>query len=163
MNQKEHRLFEGVGNTVTTISLKMDHICPGNLSGKVMMEPSNVMFHRAAFSRSNTMLDCPFFLWLQNTRSLWFSSERTVWFCFPAVCSGRWKVFTGNELAALFGWWMFFCWRENSSKDADVKNVYMLATTVSSKILKAIALKEGFHFEVSDFWVACGLLLYTDL
>lgn len=34
-----------------------------------------------------------------------------------------------------------------SSKEADVKNVYMLATTVSSKILKAIALKEGFHFE----------------
>nr|XP_028581649.1 glucose 1,6-bisphosphate synthase [Podarcis muralis] len=61
--------------------------------------------------------------------------------------NGRWKVFTGNELAALFGWWMFTCWKENCSKDADVKNVYMLATTVSSKILKAIAQKEGFHFE----------------
>ncbi|XP_053163607.1 glucose 1,6-bisphosphate synthase [Hemicordylus capensis] len=61
--------------------------------------------------------------------------------------NGRWKVFTGNELAALFGWWMFTCWKENCSKAADVKNVYMLATTVSSKILKAIALKEGFHFE----------------
>nr|XP_020010831.1 glucose 1,6-bisphosphate synthase [Castor canadensis] len=58
-----------------------------------------------------------------------------------------WKVFTGNELAALFGWWMFDCWRKNRSRNADVKNVYMLATTVSSKILKAIALKEGFHFE----------------
>lgn len=43
---------------------------------------------------------------------------------------------------------MFSCWKENCSKDADVKNVYMLATTVSSKILRAIALKEGFHFEV---------------
>lgn len=62
--------------------------------------------------------------------------------------SGRWKVFTGNELAALFGWWMFTCWKTNRAKDADVKNVYMLATTVSSKILKAIAQKEGFHFEV---------------
>nr|XP_056714344.1 glucose 1,6-bisphosphate synthase [Euleptes europaea] len=61
--------------------------------------------------------------------------------------NGRWKVFTGNELAALFGWWMFTCWKENRSKDSDVRNVYMLATTVSSKILKAIALKEGFHFE----------------
>ncbi|ERE78585.1 prolyl 4-hydroxylase subunit alpha-3 [Cricetulus griseus] len=60
--------------------------------------------------------------------------------------NGHWKVFTGNELAALFGWWMFDCWKENKS-NADVKNVYMLATTVSSKILKAIALKEGFHFE----------------
>lgn len=63
--------------------------------------------------------------------------------------SGCWKVFTGNELAALFGWWMFSCWKENCSPDADVRNVYMLATTVSSKILRAIALKEGFHFEVS--------------
>lgn len=61
--------------------------------------------------------------------------------------NGRWKVFTGNELAALFGWWMYTCWKASCTKDADVKNVYMLATTVSSKILKAIALKEGFHFE----------------
>ncbi|KFQ60202.1 Glucose 1,6-bisphosphate synthase, partial [Pelecanus crispus] len=61
--------------------------------------------------------------------------------------NGCWKVFTGNELAALFGWWMFSCWKENCSENADVKNVYMLATTVSSKILRAIALKEGFHFE----------------
>ncbi|NXF41470.1 PGM2L synthase, partial [Nyctibius bracteatus] len=61
--------------------------------------------------------------------------------------NGCWKVFTGNELAALFGWWMFSCWKENCSEDADVKDVYMLATTVSSKILRAIALKEGFHFE----------------
>ncbi|XP_072780474.1 glucose 1,6-bisphosphate synthase isoform X5 [Taeniopygia guttata] len=62
-------------------------------------------------------------------------------------CSGCWKVFTGNELAALFGWWMFSCWKENCPQDADIRNVYMLATTVSSKILRAIALKEGFHFE----------------
>ncbi|KAM4787856.1 glucose 1,6-bisphosphate synthase isoform 2-T2 [Cyanocitta cristata] len=60
--------------------------------------------------------------------------------------NGCWKVFTGNELAALFGWWMFSRWK-NCSQDADVSNVYMLATTVSSKILRAIALQEGFHFE----------------
>lgn len=67
--------------------------------------------------------------------------------------SGSWKVFTGNELAALFGWWMFSRWKENCSQDADVRNVYMLATTVSSKILRAIALKEGFQFEVSVGYV----------
>ncbi|XP_015412961.1 PREDICTED: glucose 1,6-bisphosphate synthase [Myotis davidii] len=61
--------------------------------------------------------------------------------------NGHWKVFSGNELAALFGWWMFDCWEKSKSGNADVKNIYMLATTVSSKILKAIALKEGFHFE----------------
>uniref|UniRef100_A0A3B1JXH5 Phosphoglucomutase 2 n=1 Tax=Astyanax mexicanus TaxID=7994 RepID=A0A3B1JXH5_ASTMX len=32
-------------------------------------------------------------------------------------------------------------------KKAAVKDLYMLASTVSSKILRAIALKEGFHFE----------------
>lgn len=60
---------------------------------------------------------------------------------------GRWKVFTGNELAALLGWWMFTCWKENNQSKIDVKDIYMLATTVSSKILSAIALKEGFNFE----------------
>lgn len=67
---------------------------------------------------------------------------------FYSLYSGHWKVFTGNELAALFGWWMFDCWKQNKSGSADVKDVYMLATTVSSKILRAVALKEGFHFEV---------------
>ncbi|XP_069059902.1 glucose 1,6-bisphosphate synthase [Pleurodeles waltl] len=61
--------------------------------------------------------------------------------------TGRWKVFTGNELAALLGWWMFTCWKENNQRKIDVKDIYMLATTVSSKILSAIALNEGFHFE----------------
>ncbi|KAG8137219.1 hypothetical protein E2320_005748 [Naja naja] len=59
----------------------------------------------------------------------------------------RLAVAATGKLAALFGWWMFTCWKENCPKEADVKNVYMLATTVSSKILRAIALKEGFNFE----------------
>lgn len=58
-----------------------------------------------------------------------------------------WKVFTGNELAALLGWWMFFTWKENHSEPADARSIYMLATTVSSKILQAFARIEGFHFE----------------
>ncbi|KAL0973000.1 hypothetical protein UPYG_G00197550 [Umbra pygmaea] len=58
-----------------------------------------------------------------------------------------WKVFTGNELAALLGWWMLFNWKETHPDPADLKKVYMLATTVSSKILKAFAQVEGFHFE----------------
>uniref|UniRef100_A0A8C8FJD2 Phosphoglucomutase 2-like 1 n=1 Tax=Oncorhynchus tshawytscha TaxID=74940 RepID=A0A8C8FJD2_ONCTS len=59
----------------------------------------------------------------------------------------RWKVFTGNELAALLGWWMLFNWKETHPDPADRERMYMLATTVSSKILKAFARKEGFHFE----------------
>uniref|UniRef100_A0A3Q1CE91 Phosphoglucomutase 2-like 1 n=1 Tax=Amphiprion ocellaris TaxID=80972 RepID=A0A3Q1CE91_AMPOC len=58
-----------------------------------------------------------------------------------------WKVFTGNELAALLGWWMFFNWKESHPDPADTQNVHMLATTVSSKILQAFARIEGFHFE----------------
>ncbi|XP_041850854.1 glucose 1,6-bisphosphate synthase isoform X1 [Melanotaenia boesemani] len=58
-----------------------------------------------------------------------------------------WKVFTGNELAALLGWWMFFNWKQNHPEPADTQTVYMLATTVSSKILQALARIEGFHFE----------------
>ncbi|KAI2655950.1 Glucose 1,6-bisphosphate synthase [Labeo rohita] len=59
----------------------------------------------------------------------------------------NWKVFTGNELAALLGWWMLFNWKEAHPDPADTERVYMLATTVSSKILKAFARMEGFHFE----------------
>ncbi|XP_030633648.1 glucose 1,6-bisphosphate synthase [Chanos chanos] len=58
-----------------------------------------------------------------------------------------WKVFTGNELAALLGWWMLFNWKESHPDPADTKRMYMLATTVSSKILSAFARIEGFHFE----------------
>ncbi|KAG9342451.1 hypothetical protein JZ751_016453 [Albula glossodonta] len=61
--------------------------------------------------------------------------------------SGQWRVFSGNELGALLGWWMFRCWKQRFPDSTKVKEVYMLASTVSSKILRAIALKEGFHFE----------------
>ncbi|XP_073502309.1 phosphopentomutase isoform X2 [Phyllobates terribilis] len=61
--------------------------------------------------------------------------------------SGDWRVFSGNELGALLGWWIFTCWKEQNPDPGAVKNVYMLASTVSSKILRAIAVQEGFHFQ----------------
>uniref|UniRef100_A0A665UJI1 Phosphoglucomutase 2-like 1 n=1 Tax=Echeneis naucrates TaxID=173247 RepID=A0A665UJI1_ECHNA len=64
-----------------------------------------------------------------------------------AVAEKSIKVFTGNELAALLGWWMFLNWKESHPDPADTQNVHMLATTVSSKILQAFARIEGFHFE----------------
>lgn len=70
---------------------------------------------------------------------------------YPCASRCGWKVFTGNELAALLGWWMFFNWREAHPDPADSQKVYMLATTVSSKILQAFARIEGFHFEVRGF------------
>lgn len=70
----------------------------------------------------------------------------------PPVClcpSGQWRVFSGNELGALLGWWLFSCWKNQNPEAARLKTIYMLSSTVSSKILRAIALKEGFHFEVT--------------
>ncbi|KTF93130.1 hypothetical protein cypCar_00033049 [Cyprinus carpio] len=62
--------------------------------------------------------------------------------------SGQWRVFSGNELGALLGWWIFQCWKQQKEDGkASIKDVYMLSSTVSSKILRAIAVKEGFHFE----------------
>ncbi|XP_053712112.1 phosphopentomutase-like [Synchiropus splendidus] len=61
--------------------------------------------------------------------------------------NGKWQVFTGNELGALMGWWMFHCWKSQNTDPNAVKNLYLLSSTVSSKILRAIAVKEGCHFE----------------
>ncbi|XP_064159155.1 glucose 1,6-bisphosphate synthase-like isoform X2 [Anguilla rostrata] len=63
------------------------------------------------------------------------------------LSNNRWKVFTGNELGALLGWWMLFTWKEAHSNPGDAARVCMLATTVSSKILQTFARAHGFHFE----------------
>lgn len=59
---------------------------------------------------------------------------------------GVWKVFTGNEEGALLGWWAWYRNRQ-LTPNLDPDQCYMIASTVSSKILRAIAKKEGFHFE----------------
>lgn len=60
--------------------------------------------------------------------------------------TGNWKVFTGNELGALMGWWSVQYYKAlNPGKSLD--NCYMLASTVSSKMLKSICRIEGCHFE----------------
>lgn len=60
--------------------------------------------------------------------------------------SGEWKIFSGNELGALLGFWS---WTSFQKKSPGVKgsDVYMLASTVSSKILETMATMEGFRFE----------------
>ncbi|KAI1887651.1 hypothetical protein AGOR_G00192510 [Albula goreensis] len=60
--------------------------------------------------------------------------------------SGQWRVSQEMSLAHC---WAGGCFVAGSrvSDSTKVKEVYMLASTVSSKILRAIALKEGFHFE----------------
>ncbi|CAG5129720.1 unnamed protein product, partial [Candidula unifasciata] len=56
-----------------------------------------------------------------------------------------WRVFTGNEIGALLGWWCWTTWRQKHPS-ADVSDANMMSSTVSSKILEALAKKEGFKF-----------------
>uniref|UniRef100_A0A336KYE3 CSON013293 protein n=1 Tax=Culicoides sonorensis TaxID=179676 RepID=A0A336KYE3_CULSO len=60
--------------------------------------------------------------------------------------TGDWRVFTGNELGALLGWWAIQNYKE-LNPDKDLNDCYLLNSTVSSKILKAIARVEGCQFE----------------
>ena len=53
-------------------------------------------------------------------------------------------MFTGNELGALFGWWM---WLRAQQRNVDPKKCVMISSTVSSKILESMSKKEGFAFE----------------
>jgi len=52
---------------------------------------------------------------------------------------GEWYIMNGNEIAALLAWWV---WKNMRRQDECV----MLASTVSSKFLAAMAEKEGFEF-----------------
>lgn len=57
----------------------------------------------------------------------------------------KWRLFTGNEIGALLGWWLWF--RHKSQEgSAPASDVYMISSTVSSKILQSIAKYEGFNW-----------------
>ncbi|ALC40538.1 Pmm45A, partial [Drosophila busckii] len=55
------------------------------------------------------------------------------------------KLFSGNELGALLGWWALELYKKRHPT-GDVSNCVMIASTVSSKILKSMAAVEGFIF-----------------
>ncbi|KAK3731220.1 hypothetical protein QZH41_011197, partial [Actinostola sp. cb2023] len=61
--------------------------------------------------------------------------------------NGKWKVLTGNETGALLGWWAFFCHQKDHPELYPGENVYMIASTVSSKFLASMARVEGFKFD----------------
>jgi len=56
---------------------------------------------------------------------------------------GRWRLFSGNEIGWVLGHWM---WKKAVER-GEGGRVAMLASTVSSKFLGAVAEKEGFLFE----------------
>jgi len=57
----------------------------------------------------------------------------------------EWDMFTGNELGALLGWWSWYSFHQ-TNPDEDPSQLYMMASTVSSKFLKTMADTEGFSF-----------------
>lgn len=62
----------------------------------------------------------------------------------PVEGAGSWRVFTGNEIGALFADWMFN--RHLATGGRTGKDVWMVASTVSSKLIQAMAKVEGFSF-----------------
>ncbi|KAH8331645.1 hypothetical protein KR074_008924 [Drosophila pseudoananassae] len=58
---------------------------------------------------------------------------------------GSYRLFSGNEVGALLGWWSLEFYKM-TVPDCDVSNCVMISSTVSSKILKAMAEREGFTF-----------------
>ncbi|XP_015765502.1 PREDICTED: phosphoglucomutase-2-like [Acropora digitifera] len=61
--------------------------------------------------------------------------------------SGQWKVFTGNEIGILFGWWAFTHHKKQHPELYPGSSVYMIASTVSTKMLQSMAREEGFVFK----------------
>lgn len=63
--------------------------------------------------------------------------------------SGEWKIFNGNELGILFADW---AWQQYHKAHPHVNpsDVIVLNTTVSSKMLSALAKKEGLYYQVSS-------------
>ncbi|CAG9785791.1 unnamed protein product [Diatraea saccharalis] len=55
------------------------------------------------------------------------------------LSSECWKVFTGNEMGTLLGWWLL----RQYEASGDSTDVYVIASVVSSKMLKAIVKGKG--------------------
>ena len=61
-------------------------------------------------------------------------------------------MYTGNEIGSLLGWWQLQVHRKEEKRGIHVQDptgIYFVASTVSSKMLKSIAIKEGLGFEVN--------------
>jgi len=58
---------------------------------------------------------------------------------------GKWNMLSGNEIGILLADWQWTCYKKDKPSD-DYSNVYMLNSTVSSKMLKSYAAREGFQY-----------------
>ncbi|RVE51871.1 hypothetical protein evm_003491 [Chilo suppressalis] len=71
--------------------------------------------------------------------------------------SKSWKVFSGNEMGTLLGWWLIRQFEANG----DSKELYVIASVVSSKMLKALVKGKGEFVEtLTGFkWMGNATLL----
>lgn len=95
-----------------------------------------------------------------------FSRRARIGLIFRDVRSGSWEVFNGNEIGAMFAAWAWQCFLKtglallrigggiflsfsNADPSSEQKSrAAMVTTAVSSKMIKAMADKEGFQFHV---------------
>ena len=59
---------------------------------------------------------------------------------------GGWKVFTGNEIAAMFA---DYVWERARPRTVKAEDCYMLTTSVSSRLIQRMAQQEGFRVEAT--------------
>ncbi|KLO11991.1 phosphoglucomutase 1 [Schizopora paradoxa] len=65
-------------------------------------------------------------------------------FCAAEKINGKWTLFTGDQLGAIFAG---YCLENYKRSGKPLDKLAMVASAVSSKMIEAIAEKEGFHFE----------------
>ena len=66
----------------------------------------------------------------------------------------QWRLLTGNETGALLAWWLLQAYRQEHP-EAALQDVAMLASTVSSKMIKTMAAAEGFQVR-REMWRGGG-------
>lgn len=66
----------------------------------------------------------------------------------PDASFDKRRVFTGNEIGALLGWWAWHCHQQEPADENkhNARDCYMISTAVSSKFLASMARIEGFQF-----------------
>ncbi|KAF8326350.1 uncharacterized protein EI90DRAFT_3229921 [Cantharellus anzutake] len=62
------------------------------------------------------------------------------------INAGEWRIFSGDQLGTLLAWWILYKYQESGNP---IEKLAMVASTVSSKMLEAMARIEGFKFAES--------------
>lgn len=74
--------------------------------------------------------------------------------------TGKWNAFTGDQIGALLASWALSKYQESGKP---IEKLAMCASTVSSKMIRAMAKKEGFVFRETLTGFKCTLSLCSPL